>query len=241
MTTPHQSQILLEGKKVDVINQWGSKNYSKIPASRELAWKISKMFGRLAGAKNLDRFVGADQFIVEKYKETYVPGIGNDAIHKLNQKGYSYRDIARKIGRCLLYEINIHTAKRFLPLNNFVDTGYDKVWDLVTEVDATNYYTNALAQTVVGTGSGAENDADDYSTFTSPVEAAMEATYPLSTTSKRVDFKGSYGSTEANQAWQEAGVGNGEGTPVVLNRIVADKGTKSSGETWTSEIRITGA
>ncbi len=70
-------------------------------------------------------------------------------------------------------------------------------------------------------------------------QSAMEATFPI-VSNQKVTFSGSYGSAEANHAWKECGVRYGvSGT--MFNRVVADKGTKTSGETWVAKVEITGS
>jgi hypothetical protein len=64
----------------------------------------------------------------------------------------------------------------------------------------------------------------------------MESGYPTSTTQK-VTLKSSFGSGDANYAWQEWVVKQATST-ICLNRKVESLGTKSSG-TWTLEVTIT--
>jgi len=65
---------------------------------------------------------------------------------------------------------------------------------------------------------------------------AMEAGYPTSTIQKAT-FKSSFGSADANYAWQEWVVKQATSL-VCLNRKVESLGTKSTG-TWTLEVDIT--
>jgi hypothetical protein len=64
----------------------------------------------------------------------------------------------------------------------------------------------------------------------------MESGYPTSTTQK-VTFKSSFGSSEANYAWNEWVVKQSS-SAICLNRKVESLGTKSGG-TWTLEVDIT--
>jgi len=67
---------------------------------------------------------------------------------------------------------------------------------------------------------------------------AMDAGYPA-----RVDqtseWRSTYAGTDANFSWQEFTVDNGATAALNLNRRIADKGTKASGETWTLSLKIT--
>ncbi len=125
--------------------------------------------------------------------------------------------------------------------NALLNTGIDKIWDLVTGVasGAAHIYDNAAAQIGVGDSTVAaaatQTDLQAASTATKTYKA-MEAGYPTSTTQKAT-FKSSFGSSDANYAWQEWVVKQGTST-VCLNRKVESLGTKSSG-TWTLEVDIT--
>ncbi len=123
--------------------------------------------------------------------------------------------------------------------NILVNVGIQAIWRIIGGITTVpGIYSNALAKVRTGTGSNAAAATDTQATFTAPVDKAMDATYPL-LSGQQIQFKGTYGSADANQAWNEFGVINSDGTPVLLNRYVTSKGTKASGETWTLEVDIT--
>lgn len=68
---------------------------------------------------------------------------------------------------------------------------------------------------------------------------AMSATYPQRA-SQTVTFRAAFTSSEANFAWNEFTVANGNSdNSVNLNRKVSAQGTKTSGQTWTVDLAIT--
>lgn len=68
---------------------------------------------------------------------------------------------------------------------------------------------------------------------------AMESSYP-SISGQSVTFRSVFGTSDANNAWQEFTVANGNSdTADNLNRKVDDQGTKVSGQTWTLDLTIT--
>jgi hypothetical protein len=77
-------------------------------------------------------------------------------------------------------------------------------------------------------------------------QAAMDAGYPLVQAlvneAPGAVWRATFGTTEANFAWEEIGVKNGSGfisaTTVVLNRRVQGLGTKVSTATWTVTLTI---
>jgi hypothetical protein len=67
----------------------------------------------------------------------------------------------------------------------------------------------------------------------------MDATYPQRT-NQMCDWLATFGSADANYAWEEYTVVNAaDDTGKNLNRKIASKGTKTSGETWTLSLQIT--
>jgi hypothetical protein len=126
--------------------------------------------------------------------------------------------------------------------------GVSTLWETLigngttTGGQALTYYNNANAVLIVGTASTAEADTQTLATFTGAVSKAMDATYPTHSDStgtagsKTITFRSTYASADANQAWNEWGVGNGTRA---LNRKVAANGTKASGQTWQFTVTVT--
>jgi hypothetical protein len=68
----------------------------------------------------------------------------------------------------------------------------------------------------------------------------MDASYPTYGTNQRMVFRATFGPTEANFAWEERTVANGNSDAAVnLNRKVSSAGVKTSGETWVAELTLT--
>jgi hypothetical protein len=155
-----------------------------------------------------------------KYNEDITPFAkdGKEAdFHKLF-KPYEVREID---GNCLL------------------NSGIDEMWDLITGVvsGATHIFDNAAATIGVGdSATAAAATQTDLQAATNKTYKGMESGYPTSTTQK-VTLKSSFGSGDANYAWQEWVVKQATST-ICLNRKVESLGTKSSG-TWTLEVTIT--
>jgi hypothetical protein len=66
----------------------------------------------------------------------------------------------------------------------------------------------------------------------------MDATYPQRS-GQIAEWRSTFGSGDANEAWNEYAVDNGATAHKLLNRKVESKGTKASGETWTLSLKIT--
>ena len=75
--------------------------------------------------------------------------------------------------------------------------------------------------------------------ITNKLYKVFDATYPVRT-DQTVEARATFGSAEANFAWEEYTLANGNSdSDVNLNRKVESKGTKSPGETWTLSLQIT--
>ena len=122
--------------------------------------------------------------------------------------------------------------------NCLLNSGIDEIWDLVTGAvsGASHIFDNAAAQIGVGDSNTAANATQtDLQAATNKTYKGMESGYPTST-SQKVTFKASFGSTEANYAWEEWVVKHST-SAICLNRKVESLGTKSTG-TWTLEVEI---
>jgi hypothetical protein len=153
-----------------------------------------------------------------KYKEDITPFRGNEAKFHDTYKPYEVIDMQ---DNCLL------------------NGGINEMWDLITGVvsGASHIYDNAAAQIGVGDSTvSAAATQTDLQAATNKTYKGMEAGYPTST-SQKATFKASFGSNDANYAWQEWVVKQSTST-ICLNRKVESLGTKSSG-TWTLEVDIT--
>ncbi|TET17542.1 MAG: hypothetical protein E3J75_02285 [Dehalococcoidia bacterium] len=122
--------------------------------------------------------------------------------------------------------------------NCLLNSGIDEIWDLVTGAvsGADHIFDNTHAQIGVGdSNTAAEATQTDLQAVTNKTYKAMEAGYPTST-SQKATFKSSFGSSEANYAWEEWVVKQST-SAICLNRKVESLGTKSTG-TWTLEVEI---
>lgn len=122
-----------------------------------------------------------------------------------------------------------------------------------------NAYTNAggaaLLDLLIGAGGTAFNNANAYigvgdsSTATTAgmtdlqaasnkLRVAMDATYP-SRSGQVMTWKATFGSAQANFAWNEIGLFNASSAGTMLARTAQTLGTKASGTVWTATYTIT--
>jgi hypothetical protein len=142
------------------------------------------------------------------------------------------------------HEADFH--KRFRPFeviegegNCLLNVGIAEMLDLIIgEVSGADHiFDNTGAQIGVGDSSTAANASQtDLLGDPNKTYKGMEATFP-SRASQTVSFKSSFGSGDANYAWNEWVIKQSTSAKC-LNRKVDSMGTKSGG-TWTLEVSIT--
>lgn len=119
----------------------------------------------------------------------------------------------------------------------------------------TNAYRDYLASLAVGAGGTAFNNANAYigvgdsttahaftqtdlQAATNKFRKGMDATYPQVATNVQT-FRATFGTAEANFAWQEWGVFNASAAGTMMNRKVESLGTKTSSQSWQFTVTIT--
>jgi len=157
------------------------------------------------------------RYRLSKYHEDIEPYRGREAeFHKL----FKPYEVIEQEGNCLL------------------NSGIDEMWDLITGAvsGADHIFNNAAAQIGVGDSStAADATQTDLQAATNKTYKGMEDGFPTST-SQKATFKSSFGSSDANYAWNEWVVKQSTSAKC-LNRKVESLGTKSTG-TWTLEVEI---
>jgi hypothetical protein len=108
------------------------------------------------------------------------------------------------------------------------------------------YFNNANAAVGVGDSStAAVATQTDLVASSNKLRVAMNASYPQHTDgvvsgSATITFQASFGTTQANYAWNEVAIFNSASAGIgrMLNRLVQSFGTKSGG-TWSMTVQIT--
>lgn len=125
--------------------------------------------------------------------------------------------------------------------------GASALWQrLVDGATSVTVFSNANAHLGVGDSTTAEADSQtDLQAATNKLRKAMDATYPQHTDStsssaaKTVTFRATFGTSDANFAWQEWGIFNASSAGRMLNRKVTSLGTKTSAATWVFTVTLT--
>lgn len=107
------------------------------------------------------------------------------------------------------------------------------------------YFDNSNAHIGVGDSTTtAAATQTDLQAATNKARKAMDSTYPqhtdgTSSGSATITFKATFGTSDANFAWQEWGLFNASSGGRMLNRKVESLGTKTSAASWAFTITVT--
>lgn len=122
-------------------------------------------------------------------------------------------------------------------INCLLNGGITAMWNLMAGLSA-DHYSEAAAAIGIGSTATAASAAQTNLLDASAVWKAMDAGYPT-VANQTITFSGTFADGQAEFAWQECAVRNGNATPVVMNRVVSSKGTKGAGEEWVARLQIT--
>ena len=114
----------------------------------------------------------------------------------------------------------------------FTTIGKQVLMSLAMGETTYNAFDNSHAYLGVGDSSTAFSAAHtDLQAASNKLRKGMEASYPQRS-SAVLTFKASFGSSEANFAWNEWAIFNASASGQMLNRKAESLGTKASGSTW---------
>jgi hypothetical protein len=124
--------------------------------------------------------------------------------------------------------------------NLLLNEGINELWTLVTGTGATKF-DNSNAYIGVGdSATAADATQTGLQAATNKLYKAMDTSYPTYGSSQKVTHRSTFGSSDANFAWNEITVANGNSDSAKnLNRKVQSMGTKASGTTWVATQEIT--
>lgn len=99
-------------------------------------------------------------------------------------------------------------------------------------------FDNGNAHIGVGNGTTAFAATQTDLVGASKTRKAMDATYPQ-VSANVITFRSTFGTGDANYAWEEWGIFNAAATGTMMNRVVQNNGTKSGTETKVVTATIT--
>jgi len=119
-----------------------------------------------------------------------------------------------------------------------LNEGAEAIWKLVTGDTTVTPFNGANACIGVGDGTDPEDPTQTGLTGTNKYYKQVDSGYPV-IQGNSIIYRATFGSTEANFAWNEWTVANGCSDDAInLNRKQEALGTKSSGQTWILEVEL---
>lgn len=123
------------------------------------------------------------------------------------------------------------------------NAGRDFIAKALINDSSPTFFTNANSYIGVGDSSTAFSASQtDLVAATNKLRKAMDSTYPT-IASNVLTFRSTFGTSEANFAWEEWAVFNASSSGTMLSRKVESLGTKTSAQSWqiTCTLTVTAA
>jgi len=124
--------------------------------------------------------------------------------------------------------------------NGLLNEGINELWTILCSAGGTKF-DNTNAYIGVGDSSTAfDATQTGLQATTNKLYKAMDTGYPTYGSAQKATWRSTFGSADANFAWNEITVANGNSDAAKnLNRKVQAMGTKASGTTWVATLEIT--
>ena len=124
--------------------------------------------------------------------------------------------------------------------NLLLNEGINDIWNKVAGVAGTAFDNGNAYLGVGDSNTAAAASQTGLQAASNKLYKAMDEGYPTYGTSQQIVFRATFGSGDANWAWEEFTVANGNSdSDVNLNRKVQSQGTKEEGQTWVLTLTIT--
>lgn len=127
--------------------------------------------------------------------------------------------------------------------NLALNEGWDAdCWGLIVGAASQQAYNNTNARLGVGDSTTAASASQtDLQAASNKTYKAMATSFPAAggAATRRMDFKSSFATGDANYAWEEVTLDNNEGTPTNMLRKVQSLGTKTSAAAWDLTCQVT--
>jgi hypothetical protein len=124
--------------------------------------------------------------------------------------------------------------------NLLLNEGINELWKLVCGTGAAKFDASNAYIGVGDDAAAASASQEGLQASTNKLYKAMDSPYPTYGTDQKATWRSTFGSSDANFAWNEITVANGNSDSAKnLNRKVQAMGTKAVGTTWVATLEIT--
>jgi len=177
--------------------------------------------------KTMDKVSWKAKWRIDKFRDP------ENKTSKALQAGMSMTEALRLFG-------DSHIGKEEWENNVALNEGLGELIDIICGLGTPTKWDNSNARLGVGDSNAAESASQTgLQASTNKTYKTMDTSYPTRT-NQTAEWRATFGSGDANYAWEEYTVVNAASdTGKNLNRKISSKGTKASGETWTLSLQIT--
>lgn len=157
----------------------------------------------------------------------------NGEVERLARSGASLDEIKQRFGEK-------HLGTKEIKENCLLNEGIDELWTILCSAGGTKF-DNGNAYIGVGDSPAAEDPTQTgLQAAVNKLYKAMDGGYPTYGSIQKAIWRSTFGSAEANFAWEEITVANGNSDAATnLNRKKQSMGTKAAGTTWIATLDIT--
>ena len=184
-------------------------------------------FERMLKTEKIDKVSWKTHWRIDKFRDP------QNEVAKFLQAGASMADVAKLFPGAL---VGVEEWDSNIALNE----GLGELIDLICGLGTPTKWDNANARIGVGDSNTAEAATHTgLQAATNKTYKAMDTSYPTRA-GQMAEWRATFASGDANYSWQEYTVVNAAtDAGKNLNRKIADKGTKASGESWTLSVQLT--
>jgi len=155
----------------------------------------------------------------------------DNEVYKKGRAGYSIDELIREFH-------DRFKRRRVVYGNLFLAEGINTIWIAISGGVFTPF-DSANAHIGVGDGTAAPDYAQTGLLGTNKYYKSMDVGYPTFGTDRKATYRSTFGGTDANFAWNEWTVANGNSDAAInMNRKVESLGTKTPGSTWILTVEL---
>jgi len=205
----------------------------------ECGWNV-KVYFTLLNHLSKPRMAGK---VIEKMINDKIDWKSEWSIYRFRDPDGKIADMLKNgasIQDVIIFAGNCYIGAEFFEDNVALNEGLGELIDIICGLGTPTKWDSTNARLGVGDSNAAENATQTgLQAATNKTWKAMDSGYP-SRSNQTVEWRATFGSTEANYAWEEYTVVNAaDDSGKNLNRKISSKGTKVSGESWVLSLKIT--
>lgn len=197
-------------------------------SARDIARSIDRAAVRGFAPRVVDHGLWSPLWGIDKFRDR------KDRVYKAGRDGVAVAEIRRQWP-------DLFKDRLVFPGNLLLNEGINELFTLICGTGAVKWDNGNAYMGVGDSATAADATQTALQAASNKLYKAMDTSYPTYGSSQKGTWRSTYGSADANWAWNEITVSNTSGgdTGKNLNRKVQSMGTKASGSTWIATLEIT--